>query len=82
MKYGNLRPLFTSSHADITLLVKGRGPQENTPIFETYLSVGRNLIIIESRIACIRISCFKDSQGQAGKKLIKKMWRSLGYVWR
>lgn len=36
MKYGSWRPLFTSSHADITLLVSGRGPHEKTPIFETW----------------------------------------------
>lgn len=35
MKYGNFRPLLTSSHADITLFVSGRGPHENTPIFDT-----------------------------------------------
>jgi hypothetical protein len=38
MKYGSLRPLLTSSHADITLLVKGLGPQLNTPILLTYNS--------------------------------------------
>lgn len=35
MKYGNFRPLLTSSHADIMLFVSGRGPHENTPIFDT-----------------------------------------------
>lgn len=35
MKYGNFRPLLTSSQADITLFVSGRGPHENTPIFDT-----------------------------------------------
>lgn len=36
MKYGSFLPLFTSSQADITLFVNGRGPHENTPILETY----------------------------------------------
>lgn len=37
MKYGSFLPLFTSSQADITLFVNGRGPHENTPILETYM---------------------------------------------
>lgn len=36
MKYGNFRPLLTSSQADMTLFVSGRGPHENTPIFDTW----------------------------------------------
>jgi len=35
MKYGNFLPLFTSSHAVITLFVSGLGPQLNTPILLT-----------------------------------------------
>lgn len=35
MKYGSFLPLFTSSHAVITLFVSGLGPQLNTPILLT-----------------------------------------------
>lgn len=35
IKYGNFLPLLTSSQADITLFVKGLGPQLNTPILLT-----------------------------------------------
>lgn len=44
MKYGSLRPLFTSSQADMTLLVSGRGPQEKTPILDTYGNVKQSLL--------------------------------------
>jgi len=55
MKYGNFLPLFTSSHAVITLFVSGLGPQLNTPILLTcdniisiILSIITIAVIIES----------------------------------
>ena len=36
IKYGNFRPLLTSSHADMMLFVRGRGPQLKTPILLTW----------------------------------------------
>ena len=39
IKYGNLRPLFTSSQAAMMLFVKGRGPQLKTPILLTWKQI-------------------------------------------
>lgn len=36
MKYGSRLVLLTCSHADMIDLVSGRGPQENTPILDTW----------------------------------------------
>jgi len=56
MKYGNFLPLFTSSHAVITLFVSGLGPQLNTPILLTYDTI----IIIINIISIVVIVVRRD----------------------
>lgn len=68
MKYGNWRPLFTSSHADITLLVNGRGPQEKTPIFDTWNEIHT------SYPKAIRIGFQKYSRMNASVARIWENW--------